>query len=395
MKKVFLGAATLALLSTSAYATKARLLALGDEVEDNYYTMDDRYIFTNASFVNNYGDMVVLEYGEEGVGTGTTTLDTDSDPKAMGGFFKKIGKLTYGVYVGNESNISSSLRILASDVSAPTGSYLATSDNQVEFFLGGEAGVNWGASFVYASSERDVSILSGAGSEKHEDDAMAIKLGVNKDNWDGYANISLMSEAENKATGNKFEGKLGVQVGGSYTFNQDLKTYASYKMFQWDQSRAGADGEGDLSRLDLGVGKEYKIDGGMVFIRTAFQMIDVELTEGAVDASLTTMNLPVVIGAEAKANEWLTIRGSVSQSIYSNADSDSLVAYAGAPNALNELVWGVIQNYNGGGDGDASFNNTTTVALGATLTYKAVDFDIYAGMNGGDTNSRVAMKYSF
>ena len=78
MKKVFLGAATLALLSTSAYATKARLLALGDEIEDNYYTMDDRYIFTNASFVNNFGDMVVLEYGQEGVGSGSTSEGTCS-----------------------------------------------------------------------------------------------------------------------------------------------------------------------------------------------------------------------------------------------------------------------------------------------------------------------------
>lgn len=393
MKKVFLGAATLALLSTSAYATKARLLALGDEIEDNYYTMDDRYIFTNASFVNNYADMVVLEYGAEGVGSGSTTLDTDNDPKAMGGFFKKAGKFTYGVYLGNESNISSSLRILASAPGATTN-YLATSDNQVELFIGGETGVNWGAAFVYASSERNVLGLDGSTNNTMEDDAMAIKLGANKDNWDAYTNISLNSESENKTTGNKFEGTLGVQVGGSYTLNQDTKFYGSYKTFSWDQERGAGNEEGELSRLDLGAGKEYKIDGGMVFVRTAFQMIDVEVDAAAGKAELSTMNLPVVIGAEGKATDWLTLRGSVSQSIYSNAKSTDLSNATGG--ATNILATAVVQNYNGSyTNGDASFENTTRVAVGASLTYKAVNVDVYTGTNGEDTDSRVAMTYKF
>ncbi|MFG1484697.1 hypothetical protein ABMA77_01440 [Halobacteriovorax sp. RZ-1] len=393
MKKVFLGAATLALLSTSAYATKARLLALGDEVEDNYYTMDDRYIFTNASFVNNYGDMVVLEYGAEGVGGNSTTLDTDDAPKAMGGFFKKVGNFTYGAYLGNESNISTSLRILSSDF---TTGYLPSSDSQIDLFIGGKAGVNWGASFIYASSERRVNTAAPlpVASYETEDSAMAVKLGVNKDNWDAYSNISLNSESENKDTGNKFDGTLGVQVGGSYTFNQDLKTYASYKTFTWDQIRGGNDEDGKLSRLDLGVGKEYKIDGGMAFIRTAFQVINVEVDATAGKAKLETMNLPVVIGAEGKATEWLTLRGSVSQSIFSNADSKGLNAYTAAGN--DPLAVAVVESYHGSlTDGETSFENTTRVNLGATLTYKTVDLDLYFGADGENTDSRVAMKYNF
>ncbi|MFG1484247.1 hypothetical protein ABMA79_00205 [Halobacteriovorax sp. HFRX-2_2] len=393
MKKVFLGAATLALLSTSAYATKARLLALGDEVEDNYYTMDDRYIFTNASFVNNYGDMVVLEYGAEGIGSGSATLDTDGDPKAMGGFFKKMGNFTYGLYLGNESNISTSLRILASAPVATTN-YLASSDNQLELFIGGKAGVNWGAAFVYASSDRDVTSIDGSTNNKMEDEAMAVKLGVNKDNWDAYANVSLMSESKNLLSGNKFDGTLGVQVGGSYTINKDTKFYGSYKTFSWDQERGLGDEDGELSRLDLGAGKEYKVEGGMVFVRTAFQVINVELNAVPGKAKLETMNLPVIIGAETKATDWLTLRGSVSQSVYSNAKSTDLANATGGP--TNILASAVVANYNGSyTNGDASFENTTRVAVGATLNYKTVDIDVYTGTNGEDTDSRVAMKYNF
>ncbi|WP_412473779.1 hypothetical protein [Halobacteriovorax sp. YZS-1-1] len=394
MKKVFLGAATLALLSTSAYATKARLLALGDEVEDNYYTMDDRYIFTNASYVNNYGDMVVLEYGEEGVGSGSSTLDTDGDPKPMGGFFKKMGKFTYGVYLGNESNVSTSLRIISSTPTA-TANYLASADNQIDLFIAGQAGVNWGASFTYASSERNVVGLDGSTNNEMDDSAMAIRLGANKDNWEGYANISLQSESENKTTGNKFDGTLGVQVGGSYTFNQDTKVYGTYKTFSWDQTRLTNEEEGEFSRLEVGAGKEYKIDGGMVFARTAFQMLNVEVDAASGKASLDTINLPVVIGAEAKATDWLTLRGSVTQSIYSNADSKDLsnAILGGASNTLGAAV---MANYYGSfTNGETSFENTTRVAVGATLTYKTVNVDVYTGSNGEDTDSRVAMKYNF
>ena len=415
MKKVFLGAATLALLSTSAYATKARLLALGDEIEDNYYTMDDRYIFTNASFINNYGDMVVYEHGSEGATSyatsfttttaPNTTLDTDQNPKAMGGFLKKHGKFTYGAYLGNESNVSSLLRIIASDGNDTDG-YLATSDNQIDIFFGGQAGVNWGVDFIYAASDR-----KNAGSEKLEDSAMAIRMGVNKDNWDAYANVSLNSESENKDTGNKFDGKLGLQLGGSYTFNQDLKVYGSMKMFDWEQTHGNGTTalasfgttDGGFTRFDIGVGKEFTPSNDtMVFVRTQATKIDIEIDYTGAKVELGTINIPLIVGFEKKANEWLTLRGSVSQTVFGEADSTKLgvlLTDAGLPAATDAagLKAAGIGAYGGNfsSDGKTSFENTTTVNLGASLNWDKVTVDTLVGSVSDNAYTRFAVKYNF
>ncbi|RZF22679.1 hypothetical protein DAY19_02595 [Halobacteriovorax vibrionivorans] len=410
MKKVFLGAATLALLSTSAYATKARLLALGDEVEDNYYTMDDRYIFTNASYINNFADMVVYEHGSEGATSyatafttaeaANTTLDTDQNPKAMGGFLKKHGKFTYGAYLGNESNVSSLLRIIASDGDDKDG-YLATSDNQIDIFFGGQAGINWGVDFIYASSDRKNSIT-----EKLEDSAMAIRMGVNKDNWDAYANVSLNSESENKDTGNKFDGKLGLQLGGSYTFNQNLKVYGSYKMFDWEQTQSVdatsntlATIDGGFTRLDLGAGKEYTASTDtMVFVRAQLTKLDIEV-EYSTKSELSTLNIPLIVGFESKANEWLTLRGSVSQTIFGEADSTNLGSIIGASGGDDSagLKAAGIGAYNGNfaSDGKISYENSTTVNLGATLTWNDINVDTLVGSVSDNAYTRFAVKYNF
>ncbi|WP_419168109.1 hypothetical protein [Halobacteriovorax sp.] len=411
MKKVFLGAATLALLSTSAYATKARLLALGDEVEDNYYTMDDRYIFTNASYINNFADMVVYEHGSEGATSyatafttaeaANTTLDTDQNPKAMGGFLKKHGKFVYGAYLGNESNVSSLLRIVASDGNDANG-YLATADNQIDLFFGGEAGINWGANFLYASSERK----NGA-NEDLDDSAMAIRVGANKDNWDAYANISLNSESENVATGNKFEGKLGFQVGGSYTFNQDTKVYGSMKKFDWEQTNklTGTNGtfDGGFTRLDFGAGKEYTASTDtMVFVRAQLTKIDIEI-DFSNKAELSTLNIPLIVGFESKANDWLTLRGSVSQSLYGTADSQNLgtliagdLGSAGDSDAAGLKAAGIgAYGGNFASNGETSFENTTTVNLGATLTWNKIAVDTLVGSVSDNAYTRFAVKYNF
>ena len=59
MKKILgLSAAiVMGLTSTAALASKARILALGEEVEDHYFIEDSRSIFTNASYVNNYANI--------------------------------------------------------------------------------------------------------------------------------------------------------------------------------------------------------------------------------------------------------------------------------------------------------------------------------------------------
>ncbi len=372
MKKIILSAVALSTLSMSAYASKARILALGDETEDNFYVMDSRYIFTNSSYAADFADQVMLEWG----GTGSAsagTLDQDKDPKAMGGFLKKSGAYTYGAYLGNESNVSSFLRILASS----TDTVLQTADNQIDVFVAGGADMKWGFNFLYAGAE-----TKETNKETIKDSAMAMRLGAHQDNWDGFANISLKSESENKnGTGKpKFEGKLGFQLGGSYTMN-DVKFHGSYKKFDWEQTLSDVKTDGGFTRMDLGFGRTYKVaDEGKVFARVQYTKLNVELKYAAGTAELDRTVMPLIIGYEGKATSWLTLRGSVSHNLHSKVKSTKLGSVIQGAATTAALQNSALTAYNGSTtDGESTIANSTSVNAGATLEFGALSIDGFVG----------------
>ena len=80
MKKHIAIAAGLAVLSTSAFATKARMNALGQgDDRGSFYIQDSRNVFRNASEVNNMTNYVVTEWG-----TASNTADSVTAPHAEG-----------------------------------------------------------------------------------------------------------------------------------------------------------------------------------------------------------------------------------------------------------------------------------------------------------------------
>lgn len=373
MKKLLVTAATLALASGSAYASKARILALGEEVEDHFFIEDSRSIFTNAAYANNYADTVMLEWGGNG---SNGILDTDTSPKAMGGFLRKAGNYTYGAYLGNESNVSSFLRIISSN---NTGTqFLPTSDNQLDFFFAGEgSSVKWGTNLLYSSSENK----RAAGAGNSEDSALSMRFGALGTNWEGFANVSLKSEAEDKQQTNapKFEGKLGFQVGGSYSMN-DYKFHGSFKKFDWEQTASGTKTDGGFTRIDVGAGKIMKVNNtDMVFTRLQYTKLDIELDYASGKAELNRSALPLVVGYEGMATSWLKLRGSISHNLIGTVEQQNL-ATAGGGVALKV---GAISNY--GGDAttnnkkESTIANSTTVNAGATLVFGNLEIDGFIG----------------
>src|SRR5690606_39517802 len=64
MKRKLALALGLAVISSSAFATKARLQALGEDVYGSKYISDNRNIFINAAYINLYKDQITYEYGD-------------------------------------------------------------------------------------------------------------------------------------------------------------------------------------------------------------------------------------------------------------------------------------------------------------------------------------------
>jgi len=365
MKKIIMIGSSLLLLSSSVFATQSRLLALGMKETDNdgmYYIADARNMFLNAAYINLYSDQLVTEYGAAGKALGGKgTLDTAPQPKAQGGVFKKYGPLNYGVYLGNESNTSSLLRLAAS---TDATKILQTADNQLDLFVGGEAAVKWGVDVVYSNGKDET-----AGSK---DNALATRFGVIGSNWDAHANISLASKSSRTDVDQEFKGKLGLLTGGSYNVVAGGKVFGYYKSFSWDQKRAtGAMVGGDFSSYYAGYGQEVAVNGNdKVFVAVSLKKTDLNLNLPT-KLEVRHLIIPVTLSYEARANEWLTLRGSVIQNIYGKKDNKGL-AIGNAD--INNTAIGVVSGTYGA-NGKATISNSNEVNAGATLTFGKLAID--------------------
>ena len=135
------------LASTSVFATRARIEALGESSNGSFYIEDTRNVFLNAAHVNHAADSIILEWGNQ------KDYDSQRSSDAEGGFFKKRGNLTYGAYFGRQNTAHQAVRNLHTNA-AVGGTTLLNVENTVDLFLGGKCSktdIEWGASISYSS----------------------------------------------------------------------------------------------------------------------------------------------------------------------------------------------------------------------------------------------------
>ncbi len=388
-------------LSPSLFATQTRLLALGMKELDNdgsYYIKDDRNIFINPAHVNDYGDFALFDVGGKGqkIGVNETTLSTDQSPKALGGFLLKSGKVVWGAYLGNESNIASTLRILASSASAAVNAtatapkLLPTADDQIDLFIGWGEDLQWGANVYFYDPGKNDSEGTTSNS------GFGFRLGV-KDR-DGKSDLNASISLSNKVVNNytsttgingtqEFDGNLGIFIGGSYQF-KPLRLIAWFKTFSWDQTDTGnipawpfggqnGTVEGDLSIYNLGIANEIDFDPRVKFFWNVYiKQTQVEVNFKNV-ASADSLVVPVVFALEANATEWLQFRGSIYQNLYGaskNKNYSSLNVYA---RGFADKLFGPDNQGN-----TSSLPASTDVQLGSSLIFGGLKIDGLLGMDG-------------
>lgn len=346
MKKQIVLGLGLAVIAAPALASKARLQALGEDVNGSFYVNDNRNVFLNAAQVNNHKDLVTFEWGDT-----ATATDSTSAPRAEGGLFKSHGNLVYGLYLGSESNTSNGFRTLASAA--------VEEENNIDLFVGGDAGVKWGANVTYSKSADDE-----ANGDANQS-AMRTRFGVIAGDIEGWANINISNKAED-AAGDEFEGKLGYKVGAVYHLN-DYNLFADYQSFE-GEAKGSQDGDLKSTQLQVGAGRASKLnDKATLFTKLQLTNTKVDTADVAGGQDLKTNAVPVTIGLEYDAASWLVLRTSVAQNLWSSQDNDgdkktvaeTTVVNAGATLKFGELsVDGVIGN--GANDANASGDNTST-----------------------------------
>lgn len=422
MKKIIALAGLAVLATNTAEASKARLLALGENLETagSLYFSDNRNIFQNAAFIHEYKDGVYLEWGAQG--DASNKADTDKNPQAEGGFLKSHGKYVYGLHVGAESYITHEARnYLRLANSAPIHQ-----DNQIDLFFGAAESEDfkWGVNVTYSNTKDD------APEAKAKQRSASIRLGAMGKKWEGYANVAVMNTAEAGAYTlvgadfvpgpgkDKFDGKLGYELGGSYDLGF-AKAFGYWRHGSWKQDVDTAANLGpnptfalyqgktefDTNRVRLGLGREAQLsDRTTLFTKLEYVLTKREVdAKGAGKADIDDYYVPFTIGLEHDATSWLTLRGSVTQYLVSEQDNSYNNTVAAA---LNSGVVGQFPK------GKRTMENTTNVNAGLTLKFGDLAIDGVIGTSTGagaigDTKSekgvlsldnlasRVAMTYRF
>ncbi len=409
MKNILL-TAILTLTSATALASKARLIALGEEITGSQYISDSRNVFLNAATVNDQKNTVVLEWGKRGAdyapgGTPATVVKQDADnaAQAEGGVFFGWNNLVVGAYLGGESfQVHDARRYLNFQ------NQVVHQDNQLDVFVAGNAGIKWGTGLTYSKAKDD------ATSSKSQ--SLSWRLGAMRDAWEGFLNLSLANKYEgdinSSGTDEEFDGKLGYEVGGTFNTGRG-KVFAFWRHAGWEQNNdvaitlgagAGAayvgEAEVETNRYIVGYGLEEKVtDKATIFWKASYvanrRTLDTQ-SEGK--ATLNDSAIPLTVGIEHDSASWLTLRGSITQNLIGEQDNDYDSTLTGK---VSTLITGSYP------DGKSTISNSTNVNAGATLKFGELSVDGLVGTGAGTSTlesgilttdnlmARVSMIYKF
>jgi hypothetical protein len=366
-------------INSNLFASKARTQALGEQrTYGSFFIEDYRSIFLNPAKVNDYSDSLAFEWGAD------TRLseDTADTPRAEGGYLASTNSgLVYGLWFGRENGTGNKLRSIADgSVSGTSAAKLYGEDNKLEFFIGGDTGLKWGARVDYSRSEDVDSGPSASGLDSQT--ASSASFGVISGNTEAFTTVSIVNEAET-FNGEKFDGKFGMQVGVIQTY-KDYKAYVEleYITFDYIYNVAAPQVEFKTTTAKLGFAKEKSLnEKAKVFSTVELNYLKTEL-ESSTSGDLSQFNVPFVIGLEYEAKKWLMLRASVKQDVYSQNDYDAFNFYPAVASAET--------------NGKNSNLDSTIIGTGFGINLDNFLIDGFMGSSKTDSfSSRVSLTYRF
>jgi hypothetical protein len=337
MKKLLVIA--IALASVNAFATRARLNALGNSV----HVMDTQRIYSNPSDMFSFGDFVNLESGLTDY-SAAGTADCDSITagtqyckglNAEGMVVRTMGDAKYALSLGHLSdNANGTLGGLRSAIS-PLGK-VAYQQNPIELsYAAKTASMVWGLTLVY-SNYNDKK----ASTESKETSA-GFRFGGRMGAWDFSFAQGLLNEADSKPGNAKYKGTAGTGLYAGYAMD-NMYFYGDAKMvgFKTENRTTGAEtSKYDRTDLKLGAAVSNKKDGNELFYGVA--LTNSSSKESVADSKGSSLTMPIAIGMETEATSWMTLRGSITQTVLLNdskSETGATTNFEYSPGANNTVV---------------------------------------------------------
>lgn len=358
----------IALASTNAFASRARVQSLGNSA----HILDTQSIFSNPAKMFLMGDFVSLESGKTATNN-AGTIGTNPNDNAEGTLVRSMGDAKWALALGHKSENASafgSRGIMDNPFVASTGD-VTEQQNPVEFSYGMKSGdMTWAATLVYSN-------FNDKKAEDKENSA-GLRFGALMGSWDFAAGVGLASEVKSKTADKDFKGTGAYSLYAGNTMG-NLYAYAEAVMAgaKLDNHTTGAqEGKATQTKFTVGVVDSNKKDGNEFFYGAKLVKIDFkdEKAGAASEQKISSLSLPVIVGLEAEATSWLTLRGSLTQNVLVSQSKTEIGGATTAP---------------GTKDQDPS-GNTTVAAVGAGLKFNKITVDgSLSGLTGGTANQQL------
>lgn len=348
----------IALVSTNAFASRARVTSLGNSA----HITDTQSVFSNPAKMFLMGDFVSLESGVKATGTNPITTGNPND-NAEGTLVRSMGDAKMGLALGHKSENASAfgLRQIMG-----TGK-VTEQQNPIELSYGMKSGdMTWAGTLVYSN-------FNDKKNEVKESSA-GLRLGLLMGAWDFAAGIGLDSKVQDKVNDLDFKGtgsyslNAGYTMGNLYYFGELVMAGAKMET----QSTGAQTNKATQTKITAGVVDSMKKDGNEFFYGAKLVSLNFkdEKTSSATEQKKTELTLPVIVGLEAEATSWMTLRASLTQNVLisdSKTEVGGTAALESAPGA-----------------------NTTVAAIGAGLKFNKVTLDgSFENLTGGAAGQKL------
>lgn len=392
MKKHLIMATGLAVLSTSAFATKARMQALGQSTSTgSFYLSDTTNVWGNAADLNNTKDYIVTEWGTPNF---SGVADAETAPHGEGGFFKEIGNFAVGIYAGRRSEnnavrtgtdaVGGAYEFLTShstgaDTTGESG--FLNQGNGVDLFFAGDAGIQWGVHLAYSANKVEANATTSVApvqtTFEKTTDTLGVDLGVIAGDINAWINMDLKDESTGGSTANDtWEADTGFDIGAGYALGNGMSATINFIKAGFTYTNGGTETTaGEKSQYELNFAKVWEMSSnGRVFTAVSYLREEKELTNktsGGKTDKLEAQSFPATFGFETDANSWLTVRGSFGM------DFGLLgLSYADITQGSSTIA-GKTRNT----------KTTVTVNAGATLNFGKLKVDGVIGTEGRDNST--------
>jgi|GEM_PF-1237110 len=367
-------------IGTQAHATRARLRSLQQDTNGSYYIVDTRNIFLNPAQIAGLKDHANFEWGQsERAGT------EDKNADAEGGFVMSLGSGKLGAQLGRVNRFARLTRFINDAMpdlgTATVGGTFAEGQNSVDIIYGGGDALRWGGGLSLTRS----SMATAVGLEA-DVQALEFRGGMHSDNFEVFGSMLLGAQTETAlgTTKGELEENFGLAAGAGFQLGANSRLYGNLTWDNFNASRRDDSVEYDGQGLELGVGFanwRNLQNNARFFYAVELHYLRVKADDAKptkIDELYSQVTLPVNLGVEADARDWLRMRASVRQNILlgtakttAGTTSDSR-KYENAP-------------------------NDTSVAFGVGTSLNQFNFDaaLVQVLNGDNGRAEVSMTYLF